>query len=119
MNQNQNEICAICRATFTPDRRVGERQLACRARRCQQERKQCAKKNWLRQNPDAFQGRYPKLQQWLAQHPGYLRSYRARRHAPVLKPPPGDIQDAIAFFPKNSDLQSNVSEKSHDLKCPD
>ena len=94
MNQNQTTICEICHATFTPDRRVGERQRVCRVLRCQRERKRRAQKKWLAKNPDAFQGRYPKLQQWLAGHPGYLKNYRARQKQ-LAPPAPRDIQDEL------------------------
>ncbi|MDZ7292872.1 MAG: hypothetical protein ONB42_23335, partial [candidate division KSB1 bacterium] len=79
MNPTPTKICEICHVAFTPDPRVGDRQRVCRKLRCQLERKRRAQKNWLAQNPDAFRGRYPKLQQWLADHPGYLKNYRARR----------------------------------------
>ena len=94
MNQNQTRICEICHIAFTPDPRVGERQRVCRERRCQRERKRRAQKNWLAKNPDAFRGRYPKLQQWLANHPGYLKNYRTRQKH-LVAPARADIQDEL------------------------
>lgn len=94
MNQNQTKICEICHVAFTPDPRVGERQRVCRERRCQLERKRRAQKNWLAKNPEAFRGRYPKLQQWLANHPGYLKNYRARQKR-LAPPTRADIQDEL------------------------
>jgi hypothetical protein len=95
MSENQTKICEICHVAFTPDRRVGERQRVCQEFHCQQERKRRTQKNWLAKNPDAFRGRYPKLQQWLANHPGYLKKYRARQKQRA-SPAPGDIQDELS-----------------------
>src|SRR5262245_37773281 len=95
MHNKPTKICEICHVAFTPDPRVRERQRACQKRDCQQERKRRAQNNWLAQNPDAFRGRYPKLQQWLAKHPDYLKNYRARQKQPAL-PAPTDIQDELS-----------------------
>lgn len=78
----------MCGAAFVPHVRVGERQRVCHRLPCQQERKRRAQQRWLAKNPDAFKGRYVNLQEWLAQHPGYLASYRERR-----RQKPRDIQD--------------------------
>lgn len=117
MNQNHDKICEICHATFTPDPRVGERQRVCRELRCQRERKRRAQKNWLAKNPDAFEDRYPKLQQWLAKHPGYLKNYRARQKqlATVTR----DIQDELTGLQNSSlttlhqllDIQDELTSK--------
>ena len=116
MNQNQTKICEICHATFTPDPRVGERQRVCRVLRCQLERQRRAQKNWLAKNPEAFRGRYPKLQQWLAHHPGYLKNYRARKKQPVIT---RDIQDELTGCQNSSlttlrqllDIQDEITSK--------
>jgi hypothetical protein len=116
MHNNLTKICEICQVLFTPDPRVGERQRVCQKRDCQQGRKRRAQKKWLAKNPDAFQGRYPKLQQWLAQHPGYLKNYRASRLHPQPAPFSGDIQDELSVCQTNlercaRDIQDEISAK--------
>ncbi len=101
MNPKPTPTCEICHLAFTPDPRVGERQRACRKLSCQLQRKRRTQKNWLAKNPKAFRDRYPKLKQWLAQHPGYLKNYRARQKR--LGPfPPGDIQDELSPYSNRS-----------------
>ncbi|MGH7600670.1 MAG: hypothetical protein ACREOI_30300 [bacterium] len=104
MSENHTKICEICHVAFTPDQRVGERQRVCQERHCQQERKRRAQKNWLAKNPDAFRGRYPKLQQWLAKHPDYLKNYRARQKQ-LAPPGRGDIQDELTGCQNSSLMQ--------------
>jgi len=118
MHNNQTKICEICHVAFTPDPRVGERQRVCQKLDCQLERKRRAQKNWLAKNPDAFRGRYPKLQQWLAKHPSYLKNYRARQKQ-LAAPAPGDIQDELTGCQNSSltqlrqlmDMQDEITAK--------
>ncbi|MFQ5640603.1 MAG: hypothetical protein ACE5IR_21705, partial [bacterium] len=77
MEDTQSKHCAVCHASFIPDKRVGARQLVCFKLRCQQERKRRSQKRWVSQNPGYFQERYRYVKEWLAAHPGYLRQYRA------------------------------------------
>jgi len=119
MNENQTKICEICHAAFTPDPRVGERQRVCQKLSCQLERKRRAQKNWLTKNPDAFRDRYPKLQQWLAKHPGYLKNYRARQKQRATVAIGCDIQDELTGCQNSSlitlrqllDMQDEITAK--------
>jgi len=113
MHDIQPRRCAVCDASFIPDKRVGARQQICFKLSCQQERKRRSQRRWLSQNPGYFQGRYPNLKQWLATHPGYLRRYRAGR------PASGDIQDELTFckhdvlgaLQQSLDIQDEISSK--------
>lgn len=87
----QIKYCEVCKKAFEPDPRVGDRQRVCRSLSCQQERKRRSQASWLSRNPDAFKGRYCIIKDWLAAHPGYLRTWRQNRrsrHRP-------DIQDEL------------------------
>ena len=116
MHNNPTKICEICHVAFTPDPRVGERQRVCWKRSCQLERKRRAQKKWLAKNPDAFQDRYPKLQQWLADNPGYLKNYRARQKQLTAT---RDIQDELTGCQNSSltalrqllDMQDEITTK--------
>jgi len=118
MNENQTKICEICHLAFTPDPRVGERQRVCRKLRCQRERKRRAQKNWLAKNPDAFRDRYPKLKQWLANHPVYLKNYRNRKKQLTVAIG-RDIQDELTGCQNSSlitlrqllDMQDEITAK--------
>jgi len=68
--------CGYCRDLFRPDPRVKNQQIACRKTTCRQARKREAQRKWVEKNPDYFSGRYPNTQEWLKEHPGYLRVYK-------------------------------------------
>ena len=61
---------------FVYTRPKDERQKTCGDPLCQKAHK--AKNNlcWRRNNPGYFSNDYPRLQQWLDHHPGYLKEYR-------------------------------------------
>jgi len=59
-----------------PDPRVGERQKTCGDPLCQKARKAENDIRWRRNNPGYFRNDYPRVKQWLDQHPGYLKHYR-------------------------------------------
>lgn len=80
--------CEVCGQFYKPDSRVGKRQRVCKKEACKKERKTNAHNAWLLKNPDAYTGRYPKLQAWRQAHPDYQRKWRARRRV--------EIQDEIA-----------------------
>jgi hypothetical protein len=71
--------CLYCPRWFEPDSRQGDRQKACGKKKCLRARKEAAQVQFLKNNPDYFQGLAHGLQQkkWLAKNPGYLRAYRA------------------------------------------
>lgn len=68
--------CHYCGDFFQPDPRASF-QKACPKPSCRQARKQQSQRQWVRENPDYFQGRYANTKLWLAGRPGYLRDYRA------------------------------------------
>lgn len=50
--------CMYCGRYFTPDKRVGNRQLACTRASCRAERKKRSQENWRRSNPEYFTNHY-------------------------------------------------------------
>jgi len=68
--------CHYCQTSFIPDPRVKERQKTCGHPSC---KKACKAENnarWRRKNPDCCQNDYPRVKQWLDEHPDYLKHYR-------------------------------------------
>ena len=68
--------CRYCKRLFIMDPRVGERQKSCGDSFCQKAHKVENNTCWRRRNPDYFRKDYPRVKQWLDQHPGYLKQYR-------------------------------------------
>ena len=68
--------CVYCHRLFEPDLRVGGRQKACCKTRCRSGRKKEAQKQFMKNNPTYFRGRYKHTKAWLKNHPGYLAEYR-------------------------------------------
>jgi hypothetical protein len=56
-----SKVCIICKDSFIPDPRVGDRQKVCNKTHCKLQRKKLAQQNWVRKNPGYFKGRYPQL----------------------------------------------------------
>jgi hypothetical protein len=69
--------CRYCKRLFIPDPRVGERQKTCGDPACQKAHKAGNNARWREKNPDYFHNDYPRVRQWLDEHPGYLKAYRA------------------------------------------
>ena len=69
--------CRFCRRWFEPDVRLGDRQVACRAKECQRQRKAAAQAAWLSKHPGCFRGRKEKHRQWRRAHPDAQRRRRA------------------------------------------
>ena len=68
--------CRYCKRLFIPDPRVGERQKTCGDSVCQRAHKVKNNTRWRGRNSDYFRNDYPRVKQWLDQHPGYLKQYR-------------------------------------------
>jgi hypothetical protein len=68
--------CRFCGEIFVPDRRLKGRQYACGSAACQRERHRLNCAAWNDDHRAQFRGRYPQTQTWLAEHAGYLESYR-------------------------------------------
>ena len=79
--------CRSCRRVFTPDPRVGDRQVCCQGEDCKRECKRISQKRWCRANPDYFHGRYGELRLWRERNPGYQKRWRRGQ---------AEIQDEIA-----------------------
>jgi len=81
MSDNFHQQCEICRESFPPDSRVGNRQHVCNKLTCQLEKKRRYNQQWRarKENTYYFKGRYPYLKEWLKRNPGYLKNYRARQ----------------------------------------
>lgn len=115
MKRSDNPLlktCEVCRADFTPEARVAQRQRVCRKLSCQQERKRRAQQCWVANNPGYFKGRYVNLKEWLARHPGYLANYRRARMTAARR----DIQDELSAYESKStfarrDIQDELSAK--------
>lgn len=84
--KEQQKRCVYCGRYFKPDKRVGERQKACKDRECQAKRKKDGQRKWLETDPAYFGGRYDYVKQWRKNHPDYQRRWRAKRR---------EIQDEI------------------------
>ncbi len=70
--------CPYCGATFEPKPNVAHIQKCCGKKRCKAKLKIDSQAYWVRENPNHFKGEYPRTRQWLAEHPGYQRRYRAK-----------------------------------------
>jgi len=68
--------CPYCHIFFTPHVKVGSRQITCRKPDCKKQLKAENNKRWWQENSDHYRDDYPRLKQWLDQHPGYLKHYR-------------------------------------------
>jgi hypothetical protein len=68
--------CRYCGRLFIPDPRVGDHQVTCDDPHCKKTHKATNNARWRRRNPDYFRNDYPRVKQWLDQHPGYLKQYR-------------------------------------------
>jgi len=86
----KKKSCCICRKTFRPDPRVGERQCACGAPACQRQRRAQSQARWRSNNPS------------------YQKSYRTRQraaraeaaeHDETTPPPPLRLPPELESFP--------------------
>lgn len=70
--------CPYCQTFFIPTPRGGgKRQKVCGKPSCKKALKAENNARWRRGNPDCWRNDYPRVEQWLDQHPGYLKQYRA------------------------------------------
>ena len=68
--------CPYCKIYFTPHVKVGFRQKTCGKPECKKALKSENNRRWREENPDCYQDDYPRVRQWLDDHPGYLKHYR-------------------------------------------
>ncbi len=70
--------CPYCHAFFRPTPRGGgKQQKVCGKGSCKKALKAENNAQWRRANPTCCLNDYPRVKQWLDQHPGYLKQYRA------------------------------------------
>jgi len=70
--------CPYCHNLFVPTPRGGgKRQKICGQLSCKKALKAENNARWRRENPASCLNDYPRVKQWLDQHPGYLKKYRA------------------------------------------
>ena len=78
--------CPYCHTFFIPTPRGGGKdQKVCRKPSCKKALKAESNARWRRNNPNYCLNDYPRVKQWLDQHPGYLKQYRANHPAYVQK----------------------------------
>jgi len=78
--------CPYCHALFVPTPRGGgKRQKICGKVSCKKALKRENNARWRRENPACCLNDYPRVKQWLDQHPGYLKQYRANHPEYVQK----------------------------------
>lgn len=81
-----NKRCEFCGQFFKPDRRVGSRQRSCRKSSCKLKRKRSSQREWVKNNPDYFKGRYSEIRVWRGTHSDYQGQWRKTK---------SEIQDKI------------------------
>ena len=69
--------CPYCGMDYRPYVRAVTTQKSCGKAVCRKKSKSEAHKAWLKDNPGCYRGRYVNVKNWLTEHPGYLRRYRA------------------------------------------
>jgi hypothetical protein len=55
---------------------VGKRQKICGKSACKKALKAQNNRRWRKENPDCCRNDYPRVKQWLDEHPDYLKHYR-------------------------------------------
>lgn len=69
--------CRFCRRWFRADKRLKDRQYACPAPACQEERQVADRARWLARHPGYFRRRCEKHRAWRRAHPQANRLWRA------------------------------------------
>ncbi len=78
--------CPYCHTLFVPTPRGGgKQQKICGKISCKKALKAENNARWRRENPACCLNDYPRVKQWLDQHPGYLKKYRADHPEHVQK----------------------------------
>jgi hypothetical protein len=78
--------CPYCHSFFIPTPRGGGKdQKVCRKPSCKKVLKAESNARWRQNNPKCCLNDYPRVKQWLDQHPGYLKQYRANHPQYVQK----------------------------------
>ena len=78
--------CPYCHTFFIPTPRGGGKdQKVCKKPSCKKALKAESNARWRRNNPNSCLNDYPRVKQWLDQHPDYLKQYRANHPEYVQK----------------------------------
>jgi hypothetical protein len=78
--------CPYCHTFFIPTPRGGGKdQKVCKKHSCKKALKAENNARWRRNNPTCCLNDYPRVKQWLDQHPGYLKQYRVNHPEYVQK----------------------------------
>jgi hypothetical protein len=78
--------CPYCHTFFIPTPRGGGKdQKVCKKPSCKKALKAENNARWRRNNPTCCLNDYPRVKQWLDQHPGYLKQYRVNHPEYVQK----------------------------------
>jgi hypothetical protein len=78
--------CPYCHTFFVPTPRGGGKdQKVCKKPSCKKALKAESNARWRRANPYYWRNDYPRVKQWLDQHPAYLKQYRANHPEYVQK----------------------------------
>jgi hypothetical protein len=107
--RRRKRCCRFCRELFTPDPRVGPRQVACSKPECQKARKKANQDDWVSRHPEYFRGRYPNTKRWLEDHPGYLAGYRESQPERVARDNEERKRRREADARTRADIQDSIS----------
>ena len=78
--------CSYCHSFFVPTPRGGgKNQKVCKKPSCKKALKAESNARWRRNNVKHLRDEYARVKQWLDQHPGYLKQYRANHPQYVQK----------------------------------
>jgi hypothetical protein len=72
----KRKTCPYCQCSFIPNPKVGPRQKTCGNPACKKALKIENNLRWRQENPDCCHPDYPRVKEWLDQHPGYLQRFR-------------------------------------------
>jgi len=126
MKSEEYKKCVICQEMFQPDKCTVKRQNVCDKLKCKIEHKRRNNEQWRSQkeNVNYFKGRYPYLEEWLQNHPGYLGNYRSRKKN-ESRQKPNDIQveiteynnSQLSFIKLLNDIQVELNTIINNKKC--
>lgn len=80
----EKKSCCICHRIIIHHTKAEKRQKTCGDKECQKELKKENNARWRKENPEHWKGDYPRVKEWLDQHPGYLKQYR-QEHPEYVK----------------------------------
>lgn len=114
--------CSVCRKSFVPDPRVGDRQKTC-SPECQKEHRRRTQRRWRRRHPDYFRLRYlserskKAIEAEAAQRRAEAAVLAGRRPAPdedrMRRPPPIRVKGQLRSIPWDS-MQDELGVQATD-----